>query len=204
MMRIKLPPFCIDFILDFFIQRKNAIFTANGITDYYNVKIEIDQGEIISPLLWCIYFDPLLCKINDLDYGYTLSHTQITDVISNSYFTSSLQISSLSFMDDTNWISDSQDYLESILQIADEFYDLTRATINKYKSCLLTNITRKSHLILIKFSSNTISIPPFFDSVRFLDVLININLKRSLIKKDLKQHIQQFVRLICYKLITDR
>ena len=106
-------------------------------------------------------------------------------------------------MDDTNWISDSQDYLESILQIADEFYDLTRATINKYKSCLLTNITRKSHLILIKFSSNTIPISPFFSFVRFLGVLINIHLKRSLIKKDFKQHIQQFIRLIRYKPITD-
>src|SRR6266498_4149687 len=189
MMRIKLLPFCIDFILDFFIQQKNAIFTADSITDYYNVKIGIDQGEIIFSLLWCIYFDPLLCKINDLGYGYTLSHTQITDVISDSYFTSSLQISFLSFMDDANWISNSQDHLESILQIADEFYDLTRAAINKYKSHLLTNTTRKSHPILIKFSFNTIPISSSFGSVRFLDVLINIHLKRSLIKKDLKRHI---------------
>ncbi len=92
-------------------------------------------------------------------------------------------------MNDANWISDSQDYLESILQIADEFYDLTRATINKYKSHLLTNTTCKSHPILIKFSSNTIPIPLSFGSVRFLDILINIHLNRSLIKKDLKQHI---------------
>ncbi len=89
-------------------------------------------------------------------------------------------------MDDTNWISDSQDHLESILQVADKFYALTRVTINKYKSHLLTNTTHKSHPILIKFSSNTILIPPSFSSVRFLGVLININLRCSLIKKDLK------------------
>ena len=51
MMRIKLSPFCINFIIDFFVHRKNAIFTAKGITDYYDVKIGIDQGEIISLLL---------------------------------------------------------------------------------------------------------------------------------------------------------
>jgi len=90
MMRIKLLPFCIDFILDFFIQQKNAIFTADSITDYYNVKIGIDQGKIISPLLWCIYFDPLLCEINDLGYGYTLSYAHINNVISDSYSTFSL------------------------------------------------------------------------------------------------------------------
>ena len=203
-MHIKLPPFCINFIIDFFIHQKNAVYTADSITDYYNIKIGIDQEKIISPLFQCIYFNLLLCEINDLDYGYNLNHTQINDVISGSYSTSSIQISFLSFMDNANWISNFQNHLESILQIADEFYDLIRAAINKYKSHLLTNTTCKSHPILIKFSSNTISIPPFFDSVRFLDVLININLKRSLIKKDLKQHIQQFVRLICYKLITDR
>src|SRR6266498_5239184 len=126
MMRIKLLPFCIDFILDFFIQQKNAIFTADSITDYYNVKIGIDQGKIISPLLWCIYFDPLLCKINDLGCSYDLNHTNITDVVSGTYSTSSVQISSLSFMDDANWISSFQDKLESILQTANEFYALTR------------------------------------------------------------------------------
>ncbi len=131
-----------------------------------------------------------MCEINDLGYGYTLSQTQLTDVVFSSYSTSSLQISSLSFIDDANWISDFQNHLESILQVADEFYALTRAAINKYKSHLLTNTTHKSHPILIKFNFNTISIPPSFGSVRFLGVLININLRRSLIKKDLKQHIQ--------------
>src|SRR6266542_5205870 len=35
MIRIKLFPFCISFILDFFIHCKNAVYTADGITDYY-------------------------------------------------------------------------------------------------------------------------------------------------------------------------
>src|SRR6266542_6964586 len=167
MERVKIPPSCIALILDFFTHRKNAILTKGGLSDYYDVKIGIDQGEVISPLLWCIYFDPLLCKINQLNKDYTLTHKWMTNVSQGSQQQLQAQIASLSFMDDTNWISDSQDYLESILQIADEFYDLTRATINKYKSCLLTNITRKSHPISIKFSFNTILISPFFGSIRF-------------------------------------
>ncbi len=63
MERVKILLSCINFILNFFTQRKNAILTKEGLSEYYNVKIGIDQGEVISPLLWCIYFDPLLCKI---------------------------------------------------------------------------------------------------------------------------------------------
>src|SRR6266498_5306020 len=63
MERVKIPHSCINFILDFFTHQKNAILTKGGLSEYYDVKIGIDQGEVISPLLWCIYFDALLCEI---------------------------------------------------------------------------------------------------------------------------------------------
>ncbi len=71
---VKLPISYINFILDFFTYQKNAILTKGGLSDYYDVKIGIDQGEVISLLLWCIYFDPLLCEINELNKVYTLTH----------------------------------------------------------------------------------------------------------------------------------
>ncbi|CAI2189671.1 13581_t:CDS:2 [Funneliformis geosporum] len=51
----------------------------------------------------------------------------------------SLEISSLSYMDDANWISNFKENLEDILSIADEFYGFTRAAINKNKSQFITN-----------------------------------------------------------------
>src|SRR6266540_1674636 len=78
--RIKIPTNCINFILDFFTHRKNAVITKGGISEYYDVKIGIDQGKVISPLLWCIYFDPLLCEIQVLNKGYTVNHQWMTDV----------------------------------------------------------------------------------------------------------------------------
>ncbi len=80
MERVKIPSSCISFIIDFFTHRKNAILTKGSISDYYDVKIGIDQGEVISSLLWCIYFDPLLCEINKLNKGYTLTHQWMSDV----------------------------------------------------------------------------------------------------------------------------
>ena len=51
MKQVKIPPPCIDFIFDFFTHQQNAILTKGGLSDYYDVKIGIDQGEVISPLL---------------------------------------------------------------------------------------------------------------------------------------------------------
>ena len=48
---VKIPLDCTNFILDFFTHRKNAVLTQGGLSDFYDIKIGIDQGEVISPLL---------------------------------------------------------------------------------------------------------------------------------------------------------
>jgi len=42
---------CINFIISFFIHHKNAILIISRLSEYYDVKIRIDQEEIISLLL---------------------------------------------------------------------------------------------------------------------------------------------------------
>src|SRR3989337_579449 len=93
--RIKIPTPCIDLIINLFTNRRNAVFTADGLSDLYNVKIGIDQGEVISPLLWCIYFDPLLCEVDKLKKGYTIKHSWKKDVTSTHITTLSEMVSSL-------------------------------------------------------------------------------------------------------------
>src|SRR5436853_7813892 len=75
MLRLKLPQNFIEIIKNLFTNRKNRIFTAHGLTDPYDVLIGIDQGEVISPLLWCIYYDPLLVEVQSRQLGYNLSYT---------------------------------------------------------------------------------------------------------------------------------
>src|SRR6266498_5498746 len=204
MERVKIPSSCIAFILDFFTHRKNAILTKGGLSDFYDVKIGIDQEEVISPLLWCIYFDPLLCEINNANKGYTLSHTWMLNVSTAEKQQLQEQIAALSFMDDANWISSSLEDLEDILDIADDFYKLTRAAINKEKSKLLTNSTAATAPIPIKFGPHIIPIQPSQGAVRFLEVRINIHLNHSLVKKEFRAHIRSFVNFTKTKPITDR
>jgi len=66
------------------------------------------------------------------------------------------QIAALGFIDDANWISSSLDNLKDILNVADDFYKLTRVAINKDKSKLLTNTTAANDPIPIRFDAQTI------------------------------------------------
>ncbi len=42
MERVKIPLTCINFILDFFTNRKNAVLTKGSLSEFYDVKIGID------------------------------------------------------------------------------------------------------------------------------------------------------------------
>ena len=202
--RIKIPPLAGDLIINLFTARKNAIFTSTGISDYYDVKIGIDQGEVISPLLWCIYLDPLLCEVNNLKKGYIIEHKWPNDLTNMSIQHLSAQISSLAFMDDTNWIASSKKDLEAILSTAEEFYNFTRSALNKDKSKLLTTKRLESPSLKLKFGSTSINITPEIGSVRFLGVWINSKRSPRFVKNQIVQDIRRFVNLMRFKPLTDK
>ena len=55
-----------------------------GLTQEYRMENGIDQGEIMSPLLWIIYYDPLFTKIKKIKgLGYTMSHRWKSDLALN-------------------------------------------------------------------------------------------------------------------------
>jgi hypothetical protein len=168
--RIKVPTPFSKIIINLFTNRKNSVFTEYGNTDLYNIKIGIDQGEVISPLLWIIYYDPLLCEIQNQGLGYTMTHTWKQDVFKHKTSAISQEIPTLAFMDDTTWIAPSQANLEKILDIADDFYKITNTAINKQKSELLTNKKIQSTSIDLRFGSNTVNINISNQPIRFLGI----------------------------------
>lgn len=87
----------------------------------------------------------------------------------------------MAYMDDTQWISDSQINLEAIFEIADDFYTFTDIQVNKQKSELLLHIQCPNfkynddiHLI---FGNQQILIKPVHpsQSIRILGVWFNMD-----------------------------
>jgi len=71
--RVKIPKRTVKYILKLFHERQLRIITAYGLTEELTAGDGIDQGEVISPLIWCLFYDLLLERIQeDESLGYTI------------------------------------------------------------------------------------------------------------------------------------
>ena len=122
MKRIKLPKKFINIIKNSLINRKNRVITDLGLTEEYPMLNGIDQGEIMSPLLWIIYYDPVFTKIKkEKDIGYTMNHHWNLNLVSNKTNSITHEIHNVAYMDDTTWLSKGKTEIEKQLDIADKF-----------------------------------------------------------------------------------
>src|SRR5207244_8725163 len=103
MSRLRILARFVDLTIDLFSNRFNSIITAFGNTSPYKVQISIDQGEVISLLLWVIYIDPLLTMLNRINPSpYRIDSDPSLPLV---------ETSSLCYMDDTNLFATSSNAL---------------------------------------------------------------------------------------------
>ncbi|GBB98229.1 hypothetical protein RclHR1_31770001 [Rhizophagus clarus] len=202
--QIRLPASAITLILSLFMNRSNQVFTAYGETSSYQIRIGIDQGEVIFPLLWVIYIDPLLTvlKTEMLDPYILRSPTLLSNVLG---FSSDIIINNLVFMDDFTLISSSKAGLEHMLSITEEFYALNNTSANHQKYVLISNslpLTTTSTVHPVEFHLSlsslndipSISVTPLSitSSFRFLGVWFNIKGSRDFVKKQIAGECNSF------------
>ena len=131
--RINIPEKFINLTKNLMEKRKNKVLTNLGQTKAYEVEDGLDQGGTMSPLLWRIYYDPLIAKIDRDFEGFSMS---VKTPTGNEYKTS---LSVMAYMDDSLWIAESKSQLEEILKTASSFYKMTGIKVNASKSIFLTN-----------------------------------------------------------------
>ncbi|CAB4404596.1 unnamed protein product [Rhizophagus irregularis] len=138
--RLQFPALLVRFILNLFTRRNNKIITCHGDTPRYRVRVGIDQGEIISPLLWVIYLDPLLTVLNqEASDPFILKSSALLDYSPLEFEQHSLPVSHLTFMDDSTLIASSKSGIEDRLSITAEFYTLNNVQANSAKYVLLSS-----------------------------------------------------------------
>jgi Reverse transcriptase (RNA-dependent DNA polymerase) len=135
----------VDIVLQLFTDRTNQILITNFISSPYEISNGIDQGEVISPLLWICYYDPMFFVINQLPNPFSVSISKIVD-INNSNLDRTISFNSnvVGYLDDTTWFADSIPSLELKLNIASDFYSMADIMVNFDKLKILSSV--KHHL----------------------------------------------------------
>ena len=104
----------------------------------FEAEDSLDQGEVILPLAWCIFYDPLLCTVQKTeDLGYKMTTKWPTNISYNLTKEISHQQAVLAYADDTTWIAKSKEELQRIINISNEFYEINDIEINSKKSELI-------------------------------------------------------------------
>ncbi|PKC59701.1 hypothetical protein RhiirA1_469060 [Rhizophagus irregularis] len=107
MKRIGLPSKFINLVLDISLNRYNRILVNNEMTDEYYVEDGLDQGEVWSPILWRIFYDALLARLDKIkkENGYHFEEDKIINFRKNEIENLNISINVMAFMDDTTIIT---------------------------------------------------------------------------------------------------
>ena len=70
---IKLPTFFISLIMNLLTDRSSKVIIDSVLSNEFNVVSRVEQGGILSPALWVIYYDPLFELINNNYEGFISS-----------------------------------------------------------------------------------------------------------------------------------
>src|SRR5260364_44589 len=129
--RLKIPANIIIFIIELFNNRNIQIITAKELTESFCAEGGIEQGEVLSPLLWRIFYDPLLTKIQkNQELGYIMEMKIPTDICRNKNWYEHTRISAMAYADNTVWIASNKKQIEKIIKIANNFFRLNDIQIN--------------------------------------------------------------------------
>ncbi|GBB92630.1 hypothetical protein RclHR1_20360001 [Rhizophagus clarus] len=155
--RIGLPTKLVTVIINLFKNHKNKIILPMLLSESYDLKIRIIQGEVCSSLLWIIYYDPMFEVIEKSNtQGITLTASILKSIYHlHDNFVQQENFKLLGYLDDTTWTKNYLSDLTESLKIADEFYTLANIKINKNKCKLITNDPQLIHTTSTQLPSET-------------------------------------------------
>ncbi|KAG9302590.1 hypothetical protein G9A89_007294 [Geosiphon pyriformis] len=175
----------------------NRFMTDFGLTDGY---------QVFSPLLWCIFYDPLLCEVKKQKsvYGYRLDSRFMTRTDHSEFWAglTSFFVAN-AFVDNTIWVGSSQAAIQHILNVISEFFWINDISINNNKTVAILINCRVSEPCLL-ISGLPILIAKREKSYQYLGIFLSTEslLRSSLAKTHLD--VQFFTNLMLRKTVSNK
>ena len=107
MRRIKVPERFIQLTTNMMKQRSLSVQTIHGKSRSFVPTRGLPQGNIISPILWAVFYDSLLCRLDAETHGYELNEN--------------LSFTHTAFADDLHPMSDTEEDFQAQLDIINSF-----------------------------------------------------------------------------------
>jgi len=185
--------------------RENIVLTVHGNTNPYKVEDGLDQGDIISPLMWRIFYDPLISRISKSGLGYTMNERWTNDLCLKTQANINLEVAVAAYVDDTNWFAPDRSSMEQILNIADEFYTMNDIAINKSKSYLIAINTNKNYRDLGVNMGEEVLLPVEKDyPIRSLGIYVTESGSKKFQRERMKKLTDYMAFILRGKPITDK
>ena len=200
--RIGIPNSGINLITELHTSRAAKIITAYGLTSPVPIISGIEQGETYSPLLWKIYYDPILAFIAQKynNQFLKISSPSPLDTIFNTIPTT-ITIPPLAYMDDTVWYCEHPETLQNILNDVSILYKINNIEVNPTKSDLLHILPKNSkttnHKLL--YNNQTITSRKPEDIIRYLGIFYDGKGSTKPTLDMIYNKIENFLILIRYK-----
>ena len=138
----KIPAIIVRILLHLYLSLFTSVEWNGARSDIFCVTNGVRQGAILSPILFCVYFDDLLHALSDNGSGCYIG----------TFF-----VGALAYADDLVLIAPSANAMRQMLQICDEYARNYKVKFNSYKSkCLRCHPTGSS-----KRPSNSVYCLPF-------------------------------------------
>ncbi|NWV86694.1 PO21 protein, partial [Dasyornis broadbenti] len=103
-------PHVIGLVSDMYENIYTSIATKKTQTDNIQIRVGVKQGDPMSPLLFNLAMDPLLCKLEECGKGYHRGPNSVT---------------AMAFADDLVLLSDSWENMKQNIKILETFCNLT-------------------------------------------------------------------------------
>ncbi|GES80037.1 hypothetical protein GLOIN_2v1817843 [Rhizophagus clarus] len=177
--------------MDINLNRYNKVIVNKGFTDEYHVEDGIDQGEVWSPLLWRIFYDTLLTRLEKIkeEVGYTMEATRMIDIKNNQVGKLKMTFNVSAFIDDTTLISKNKSSLEKI-----------KANIGKYELIKINNEQEED----LKIKNEIIKKVNNEEGNRFPGIWFRYDNRRKTYKKKIKNIIDQACKLFSWKQLNEK
>ncbi|KAG9291585.1 hypothetical protein G9A89_022004 [Geosiphon pyriformis] len=156
-------------------------------------KDRINRGEVFLPLLWRIFYDPLLCKVK--------RHKQLCGIEDDSGLTS--YFSAGAFVNDTIWVGNCQASTQYALNIVSKFFVINDISINSEKTVAIP-INQGVKIASLSICGQPILIAKKGESHCYLGIFLSTEglSKPSVVKAH--ADIRFFVNVVLRKAITNK